>query len=239
MTEIRQSETVVIRRSQINFAPYNPKKHSREQVREQLSNFKRVGFLGGIVWNEVTGNLISGHKRVMAYDLYYGNDGTEEKGYDIKVEKVHMDAKTEKEQNIYMDSHNTNTEQDYDLLAQLIPDIDYRNAGLTAADLQFIGIDLTAQTEGERGLGDDLDELYSPVRMEKEATAQQRKEDIKAKKEASNEKISGEADNLNSYVVINFDSYKDKSAFMIRFGFNPMEKFIVGSVFENMIERVE
>ena len=61
----KQSETVVIKRSQINFAPYNPKNHTKEQINEIKKNIKRVAFLGGIVWNVITGNLIDGHKRVM------------------------------------------------------------------------------------------------------------------------------------------------------------------------------
>lgn len=239
MKEIKQSETVVIKRSQINFAPYNPKKHSKEDVQKQLRNFERVGFLGGIVWNETTGNLVSGHKRVMALDLNHKYDGTPETDYEIKVEKVFLDEKAEKEQNIYMDARATNTRQDYDLLAELIPDIDYKNAGLTDEDLQLIGIDFSMQTDTEKEMESDLEELYQPVKEEKGRTKEEKRMDIKAKKEASNEKIGTEADNLNSYVVINFDSYREKSAFMLRFGFDPLEKFIVGNLFSDMIERVE
>ena len=70
MKEFKQSETQTINRSQIHFAPYNPKKHTDEQVKAILKDLKKNGFYGGIVWNKVTGNLIDGHKRVMAHDLY-------------------------------------------------------------------------------------------------------------------------------------------------------------------------
>ena len=41
----------------------------RKEARKNLkANLKRVGLLGGIVWNEVTGNLVSGHQRISVID---------------------------------------------------------------------------------------------------------------------------------------------------------------------------
>ena len=37
--------------------------------------------------------------------------------------------------------------------------------------------------------------------------------------------------------MLNFDTYKHKAAFMRRFGFDPMEKFIKGELFSDMVER--
>lgn len=54
------------------------------------ANIKKVGLIGGIQWNETTGNLIDGHKRVMSVDLIQGYDGTPETDYDIKVEAVDL-----------------------------------------------------------------------------------------------------------------------------------------------------
>lgn len=50
----KQSETVVIKRSQINFAPYNPRKEDPEVIKKLKKNFKTVGYLGGIVWNQLS-----------------------------------------------------------------------------------------------------------------------------------------------------------------------------------------
>lgn len=76
MKELKQSETRVIKRFQINLNPINPKRHSDEKVKLQKKNLQKVGFLGGIVWNEKSGNLIDGHRRIKAMDLYYKYDGT-------------------------------------------------------------------------------------------------------------------------------------------------------------------
>jgi hypothetical protein len=72
----KQSETVVIKRSQINFAPYNPRKEDPEVIKKLKKNFKTVGYLGGIVWNQLSSYLVSGHKRVQTLDIINNYDGT-------------------------------------------------------------------------------------------------------------------------------------------------------------------
>lgn len=94
----KQSETVVIKRSQINFAPYNPRKEDPEVIKKLKKNFKTVGYLGGIVWNQLSSYLVSGHKRVQTLDIINNYDGTPETDYEIKVEAVELDDKTEREQ---------------------------------------------------------------------------------------------------------------------------------------------
>ena len=42
--KIKQSESLIIKRSKINFAPYNPRKEDKKVVEELKKNFKRVGF---------------------------------------------------------------------------------------------------------------------------------------------------------------------------------------------------
>ena len=81
---MKSSETIVIKRSQIRLNPCNPKRHTDKQIAQQKSNIKKVGFLGGIVWNRQTGNLIDGHRRVMALDLIHKYDGSQN-DYDIKA----------------------------------------------------------------------------------------------------------------------------------------------------------
>ena len=39
----------------------------------------------------------------------------------------------------------------------IVPDIDYKDAGLTDADLNMIGIDFLLQTEEERSIADELE----------------------------------------------------------------------------------
>ena len=104
--KLKQSETVIIKRSNIKFSPYNPRKKNPKVVAALKENFKKVGFLGGICWNKTTGNLIGGHKRLEALDLIYNYDGSKEKDYDVKVEQIEIELKTEKAQNIFLNNKN-------------------------------------------------------------------------------------------------------------------------------------
>lgn len=228
---IKQSETVVIKRSQINFAPYNPKNHSKQAIETQKKNFKKVGFLGGIVWNAATSNLVSGHKRIMALDLINGYNGTEQTDYEIKVEMVEMDDKTEKEQNIFMDAQSTNTKQDYRLIAEIINDIDYTLAGLTDNDLNIIEAVSPAFSIGNDPIQqNDIDEIANVYREKKDSVK-------KAKAEQKQKAIA--AFEGDSYVILSFNNYENKVAFMERMGFEITQKYIQGEMFSEKIERVE
>ena len=72
-----------------------------------------------------------------------------------------------------------------------------------------------------------------------EAEKEAKKADIKAKKEKINQQANDTAANSQAFVMINFDKYESKEAFMTRFGFNPDDKVIKGEMFDEMIERVE
>lgn len=133
---IRQSETKLIWRSQINLNPINPKRHNDAQVETQRRNLKKVGFLGGVVWNELSGNLIDGHRRIKAMDIIHKYDGSEATDYEVKVECVRMDDKTEKEQLTYMAVGYT--KPDMDLIADYIGEIDCTDVGLSERDIQDI-----------------------------------------------------------------------------------------------------
>ena len=138
---IRQSENREIKRSQITFASYNPRKISVEARKLLKANMKRVGLLGGIVWNEDTGNLVSGHQKVSIVDeVNRYNHQTHENDYAIRVEVAHFDLKTEKEQNVFMNNRAVQGEYDNNMLKIMIPDIDPSLAGLNDFDLEMLGI---------------------------------------------------------------------------------------------------
>ena len=139
--KITQPESREIQRSDINFANYNPRKITQEARKNLKANLKRVGLLGGIVWNEVTGNLVSGHQRISVIDeVNKYNPGTRTNDYLIRVEVVHMDEKTEKEQNIFMNNRSVQGDFDSDMLKDMLDGIDYSLAGLNDFDLNMLGI---------------------------------------------------------------------------------------------------
>ena len=228
MKELKQSETRIIKRSQINLNPINPKRHSDEKVKLQKKNLQKIGFLGGIVWNEKSGNLIDGHRRIKAMDLHYKYDGTSKTDYDVKVEVVALDDKAEKEQLTYMAVGNT--KPDIDLIAGYISDIDYTNVGLDIGELNEI---LSINTEMPSMLDSDLlsplpsfDEIETPSGDEK--TYDEKKEHMKAIKQQVRESAIERQQNEEAYITLSFSSYNAKEDFCDLLGISTDDKFVKG-----------
>lgn len=255
--EIRQSKTVEVKRSAINFAPYNPRKEDPKLVEKLKKNFKKVGFLGGIVWNKSSGFLVSGHKRVQALDIINKYDGSPQKDYTIKVELVELDDKTEREQNIFMNSSSAQGEFDTTLLQQVVPNIDYESAGLTEADLNIYGIvmpqDVYEEPEplNEIHIDSPMDEAIEEQQKladEMNAEIQDFKEDFASKpyeerkaiiqdiKKETKEKVDKDNNALMSYIMLNFKTMDARLDFLEQYGFDMSTTYIDGEEFMEKIE---
>jgi len=230
------SETIEINRSEINLADYNPRSISAGTRKSLKANIKKNGLLGGLVFNLHTKTLVSGHQRVLILDELNDYPNTD---YLVKVEAIDVDEKRERELNIWFNNTAVQGEWDYDMLAQMIPDIDYKASGLTDEDLQLIGIDYLLQTEEEKGLAAEFEELTAPVQAVEEQLKEERiahNKEVKAQVRAKSEE---KAEEMESYVMISFDSFKNKATFMRRFGYDSGLKFLKGEIFSEQIERVE
>ena len=230
MKELKQSETRIIKRSQINLNPINPKRHSDEKVKLQKKNLQKIGFLGGIVWNEKSRNLIDGHRRIKAMDLHYKYDGTSKTDYDVKVEVVALDDKAEKEQLTYMAVGNT--KPDIDLIAGYISDIDYTNVGLDIWELNDI-LSINTERPSQLDFVDDLlapmpsfDEIETPSADEK--TYDEKKEHMKAIKQQVRELSIERQQNEEAYITLSFSSYNAKEDFCDLLGISTDDKFVKG-----------
>lgn len=226
-----QSETIDINRSDIHFAAYNPRKENQKVVDELRKNFKKVGFLGGIVWNKTTGNLVGGHKRIQAMDIINKYDGTKETDYKVKVEMVEFDLKTEMEQNVFLNNKKVQGEMDYKLLSVMVSEgIEIHNCGLDNDDLQMLtALVPNFEIGNSEHIQKDMELLNKPT--------EERKEQIKQLKKDIKDNIF--KDQRVSYVSISFDSWENKCEFMERFGFNSDDLFIKGELFNDMIERID
>ena len=238
MKELKQSETRVIKRFQINLNPINPKRHSDEKVKLQKKNLQKVGFLGGIVWNEKSGNLIDGHRRIKAMDLYYKYDGTPSTDYDVKVEVVNLDDKVEKEQLTYMAVGNT--KPDIDLIAGYISDIDYTDVGLDIGELN----DILSINTAIPPFSDSLDDLLSSVssfdeietQPTDEKTYEEKKEHMKAVKQQVRDSAIERQQNEEAYIMLSFSSYEAKEDFCDLLGISTDDKFAKGEDVLKMIK---
>lgn len=257
--KITQPESREIQRSIINFANYNPRKIAPEARKSLKANLKRIGLLGGIVWNEVTGNLVSGHQRVSIIDeVNKYNSDTKENDYLIRVEVVRMDEKTEKEQNIFMNNRSVQGEFDSDMLKDMLGGIDYNLAGLNDFDLSMLGIgDLDFSINDEIWSKDNIlnDSLYSIDEITKEGEENKRidrsvdfysdsKEnqiarhnEVQKIKDRIGRQNSFEKDNgMLSYVVLSFKSPTERANFMEMFGYEFDERYIDGKEFMDRVE---
>lgn len=232
------SETKIIKRSQINLNPCNPKVHTDADIKQQKANIKKVGLIGGIQWNETTGNLIDGHKRVMSVDLIQGYDGTPETDYDIKVEAVDFDEKTEKEQLLFMAK--SQDPIDYNLVAKnfSIDEIDFKAAGFTEQDTEQIKMlqdDLEASLKesgmddfSEDFLNEPMASVAEPVPMtelpniektseeivaEHAAKTKMTKEEVKEQKQHCTDVGMKRQEDIDNFIFIDFESLKQKQLF--------------------------
>lgn len=231
---LETSETRVVKRSQLHAHHLNPKRHLEDRVKQQAKNLKKVGYLGGIVWNETTGNIIDGHRRIKAMDLYYGYDGTAETDYEVKVEVVHMDEAEEKQQLAYMAAGDTKA--DLDLLAEFAKGIDLDEIGLDQSEIDDI-LNFANGTEEETE--DILGELVTPTKKVPEkgsAEYEAAKARVKEGKRKTREIAQRDAQNDAAHVVLSFSNYENFVAFCDLMGVAPDVKFVKGEELLQMFE---
>lgn len=246
-----KSESVELNRSAIHFASYNPRKLSEESRKTLKRGIKKYGLVGGVVVNKQTGlTVVSGHQRLTVMDeLQKYNPDTKENDYKIRVDVIDVDEKQEKELNILMNNPNAQGSWDYDKMRELIPDIDYKDAGLTEADLNMIGVDFLLQTEEENDLASALEDMMSPVTEKKEAEKAQKQAEKQLEREAKiqhmkdvkaevREQAQKTAQDMDAYLMLSFDTFDAKAEFCERFGINPYDKFFKGETFGDMCEVV-
>lgn len=222
--KIKQSETVIIKRSEINFAPYNPRTESKEVVQSLIKNFKKVGFLGGIIWNARTGNLVGGHKRVQAMDII--NKYSDGNDYEIKVEKVDIDDKTEKSQNYYLNNKKHQAKTDYEKLAVMIEEIDLDIAEIDEEDITVI-----EAVVPDFYFGNNEQVLQDIAELNK--TTEDRKKEIRDLKKTFKENVG--LKNLPTHFTIVFDDYEEKAQFLSGLGIGEDKTIIKGKEFVQLL----
>lgn len=179
------SEVREFRRSEIKLADYNPRTIDEEGRKNIRRSLKKFGCVGGIVINLQTGNtVVGGHQKIAIMDEFHKYPDND---YLLRAEAIDVDIATEKTLNITLNNPNVGGYWDYDKMRELVPDIDYKAAGLTEADLNMIGVDFLVQTEGENQLGNELANLNAPLQQEAQMLNEQRKAQREALKQAAME----------------------------------------------------
>jgi hypothetical protein len=124
--QIIQHEPLLIKRSEIRMAGYNPRKIAPEARQKLKANLEARGLMGGIVWNPITGNLVSGHQRIAIMDRHNRYKPDDPKtDYDVWVTKVELDEKEEKEQNVFLNNQSAMGFFDDEKLKSLMESINF------------------------------------------------------------------------------------------------------------------
>jgi hypothetical protein len=144
-----------IARSQIQFAEYNPRRSSEERDEGLSHSLTRFGLSEALVWNETTGRLVGGHRRLSQLDMREkGND------YYLDVCAVKLSPQKEVQLNVLLNQSDIQGEFDLARLNQLCTEWDF--------DLGDFGF-LSESLADDFGFGEDEEEEQQPAPRESKA----------------------------------------------------------------------
>ena len=236
-SKYQKFEAQEIHRAQIQNAPYNPRRIKDAARAKIKKNLKTVGLLSTLVWNKRSGNLVSGHQRLSQLDAL---EGTED--YTLTVAVVDLDDKTEKEQNIFFNSTTAQGYFDFDMLLEVLPDVDYQAAGFDDNDLRVIGFEYEAaefNSPQAKSVQDEINEIYDTGKESNSGESYEaRKQKVLDSKARQKEIHEGRVDEGETYVTLSFQSFRAKAEFMRRMGYAANDIYLNGEKFAQQIERV-
>jgi len=208
-----------IHRSKIKNAPYNPRcidKHARRKLKAKL---KKVGLLEPLMWNQRSGNLVSGHQRIGILD-----DLEETNNYYLDTAVVDLDEKTEVETNAFLNNISAQGNFDFGKLSDLINNgFNIENMGFDMPDLQMMfGDNLNLN------IIENKEEIPEETESDKSAKSSFDKiEEMKEAKRKFKEKAQ-DADDAEYYLVIVFQNRQDTDGFLTEMGLPLDDRYIDG-----------
>ena len=216
-SKYQKGEERLISRSQIREAPYNPRVIGEGAEKRLRANIKKVGLLGTLIWNESTGNLVSGHQRLKALDTLEGYPAKRQ-DYEVRVTVVTLSDREEKEANVFLNNPSVQGEWNLDKLAELnLEDgIDFSAMGFTETDTSVL-------------FGGDprFDALFADVE-EVTATKEQIRE-VRENRKNSTAQIR-EEQSAEFFFIVVCQSQKAKDDLMRGIGVPMNEQFINGAL---------
>src|SRR5690242_10996880 len=221
----QKGDVVRVHRSQVKNTPYNPRVIQGVNLRRLRNNVKKRGLLGpAMVWNRRSGNLVGGNKRLEVMDIL---EGTAD--YWLDVTAVDYDPKTEREQNIHLNSTDAQGEFDVDLLGKLLTDaevkIDPEEASLSRVTLEM-GF---AGTPYEDKLGLILADANASGAVKDTVLDMKRvadmREELRGRKKYAQEQTAARMEAADTFVVLVFATRDDVKKFCQPAGTDPSEKY--------------
>ena len=156
----------------------------------------------------------------------------------------------EKELVILLNNPNAQGQWDYERLRAIVPEIDYKDAGLTDADLSMIGVDFMMPTVGDKQVEADITQMILPdllqptpstnhteevPRGESPATYEEKKQHMKDVKAQVQQQAAQRAADNSAYIMLSFDNFANMIDFLDMFGFAPDTQIIKGEELATML----
>jgi hypothetical protein len=215
--QIIQHKPLLIKRSEIKMADYNPRRITPEARHKLEENLEKCGLMGGIVWNMTTGNLVSGHQRIAIMDKrnkYKANDPNTD--YDVWVTMVELGEKEEREQNVFLNNQSAMGFFDDEKLKSLMANINFSEATGFSKKNQISLLGITELTDKE----------YEKIAV---AVSEQT-----SKYKAMSQNRGNEIDGF--YIVLVFKNHNEKDTLCNNFGITLDDgRFIEGNAFVQAI----
>src|SRR5215510_9168530 len=169
-------ETVIVHRSAINPATYNPRFITRPARKRLSEGIKEFGLVEQLVWNRRTGNLVGGHQRLKDLDK-----SDESLDYELEVAAVDVDLDEEKRLNLTLNSPFAQGEYNLEGVVAIVKETGYDGTGFDYLDLQLFNVpdagDLFAQDPAQ-GLIDEVNRINAEGKAyEAERIAERKGED--------------------------------------------------------------
>jgi len=230
---LQKFEARTINRSQITEAAYNPRDIENDNEKRLFKNLEDRGLLDTLVWNETTGNLVSGHRRLQKLDKYAMRH-LKSLDYTLTVAVVQLSVKEEIEQNIFFNNQKAQGHFDDEKMLDIfqgtsLPKIDFELAGFDAEDIQLFGIqdDLVNNPKGDIG---ELMQSFEDIKESKKASVSP-EEYAEKKAQVKNIKKETTKNEVDTYVTITFSTQAAKQAFMQKVQQQPGDIYIKGEPF--------
>lgn len=211
-----------ILRSQIQLAAYNPRSissYAREKLAESLS---RYGLVETPVWNEITGNLVSGHQRISILDKEHGWPGAD---YSLEVSVVRLPLKQEKQLNVWLNNRAAQGNFAREPFQQLFAD----EPGLKLEDLGMTAIDLDFEF-GDAGQFAELFQKENAGAAEVVKSAEEMAQHRQAMRQKRNREELRQENSVNSdgdyYLMVVFPSRTAKEEWLKQHGFPETSRYL-------------
>lgn len=240
VSKFQKFETRRVHRRSLQAAPYNPRTIDDYAKRKLANKLKKRGLLAALVWNEKTGNVVSGHQRLAILDVLEGSDD-----YELDVNVVRLTPKQEKEENIFFNNQSAMGDWDLTKLHEIVGggEVTFDELGFEKLDIEMAMAEaglpslfsadtqsaasqqvmsevaaLDAKLTETNGRMANGEAIRDPARL---AEMKAERETIRAKAAAQND-----ANDTEFYAVVICGCREDREALMAALGHRRDEKYI-------------